>query len=240
MQGVKWILAVVGMVMVSASSAVSMAQGPLPGPEDGGQILRSSQLIGMEVSSPDNRRLGTIEDMVVDMQGGSPTIFFVLAPAVGIPSDQLVIVPLDALQVRFDRARNTTVAIADLRMDQLRFAPHMIRNHYEVLRNRQFLTSARQFYRRVERSAARPVGENPAQPDQGPAPGKRPHGNPGQQPGIGPQPGPGTPRQPEGPRGFDGQRQPERQRQPEGRFRPGPALPGGQRQPGERVERGPR
>jgi hypothetical protein len=128
-----------------------------------GRIIRGSQLIGLRVRGLQDEGVGIVKDVVIDYQEGCPRIYTVVSSELsGI--DGYVIVPWDAINVRYDdRARSSFIAL-NLGLEQLRHAPLIAANAWDRLYNAQFLNKAHQYYQRTERSAAKPA--NPA--DYGP------------------------------------------------------------------------
>jgi hypothetical protein len=127
-----------------------------------GQILRSSQLTGMVVWDAEHQKLGTIKEVLIDLSADCPMLFFAMAPEVAI-GEGLVLVPVNVLQFQHDAQRRADFFVLSMRMDLLRNAPRIQGNNWDVIRDRQFLTKARQFYGRVERTAARPTDGEPAE-----------------------------------------------------------------------------
>ena len=83
---------------------------------------------------------------------------------------EYVIVPFDALQVSFDERQRTNLLTLGVTLDNLQRAPRLAVNRWSSLRDRQFFTGAKQFYQRIERTAARPqIGGVPegAKPGEG-------------------------------------------------------------------------
>jgi hypothetical protein len=136
-----------------------IAQAPIPGraARRGNQILRGSELIGLQVWGAGNQRLGTVRDFVVDYQGDCPALLAAVAPDIeGVP-EGYVFVPFDVAQLRYDNRLGRDYLALTLGIDQFRNAPRIARDNWNLIRDPQFLERTRQFYRRTERSAARPV-----------------------------------------------------------------------------------
>ena len=121
-----------------------------------GRLIRGRELIGMTIWGRNQERLGTVKDFIVDYEGDCPTLFFAMTPEISGWSEGYVIVPFDAFQIGYDERQRTDYFVLGVAVDNLRRAPHLEVDRWNSLRDRQFFTEARQFYRRTERTAARP------------------------------------------------------------------------------------
>jgi hypothetical protein len=121
-----------------------------------GDVIRGSELLGLRIWDSSHQRLGTVKDFIVDYRGGCPAIFLAMAPDVTELGESYVIVPFDVTQFRFDDRDRTHYFVLDTSIGQLRRAPRLEGNRWDAIRNRSFLSDARQFYRRTEHSVARP------------------------------------------------------------------------------------
>ena len=116
-------------------------------------------------------------------------------------------VPFDVAQFRYDSRLGRDYLALALGIDQFRNAPRIGRNNWNLIRDPQFLERTRQFYRRTERSAARPVMPSERGAERGferatererstvppqPAGGRSNGGRSGITPPSAPNPGPGT------------------------------------------------
>ena len=131
------------------------ASGELQGGQ-AGRLIRGGELLGRPVWGANRERLGIVRDFVIDQQNGCPAIFFALAPDISGLSGEYVIVPFDALQVSFDERQGTNLLTLGVTRDNLQRAPRLAVDRWSSLRDRQFITGAKQFYQRIERTAARP------------------------------------------------------------------------------------
>ena len=120
------------------------------------QLLRGRDMIGMSVWGRNRERLGTVRDFIVDTQGGCPTLFFAMAPDISGWSGDYVIIPFDAFQLGYDQRQRMGYFVLGVAIDNLRRAPHLGIDRWNSLRDPQFFADSQQFYRRVERTAARP------------------------------------------------------------------------------------
>lgn len=125
-----------------------------------GRILHGSQLTNLRVWNAENQRLATVKDFVIySVEGQCPTIYFALVPEISGMNEEYVIVPYDALILRYDDRVRTPYFFLDIGINQFREAPHFAINRWKSFDDRQLLTSTQQFYRRVERTAAKPRTE---------------------------------------------------------------------------------
>jgi sporulation protein YlmC with PRC-barrel domain len=124
---------------------------------------RSSQVIGMQVWDPRNQQLGTIQDVVIDYGGSCPVAFFAVAPGISGIAEGYVVVPFDVIRLRYDNRSRRDYVVLDVSLDQFRNAPRLEGNNWDRIRDQQFLGRTRQFYQRVERSAARPISPGEAE-----------------------------------------------------------------------------
>ncbi len=180
-----------------APSPVSPAVQPgFAGPD---QIMRARDILGVNIVGPDDQPMGTINDFIVDYQGGCPAVYYAMAPAAGLQLGQeYVILPYSALQYRAGIGGAGITFLLNVNAGVLRNSPHIGINDWSHFNDRRLLGDARQFYQRTERTAARPIeganqrdgqgGYRNGQNEQGPRPqvAPRPEGNtaPGQNDNI--------------------------------------------------------
>ena len=119
------------------------------------RVIRGGELLGRPVWGANRERLGIVKDFAIDQEGTCPTLFFAVAPEISGWNGEYVIVPFDAFQVSFDQQQQTNFFFLRVTLDNLQRAPHMAIGRWGSL-DRQFLAGARQFYRPMERTAARP------------------------------------------------------------------------------------
>ncbi|MGO8747471.1 MAG: hypothetical protein ACLQNE_15915 [Thermoguttaceae bacterium] len=101
--------------------------------------------------------LGTIDDFVIDKQGESPVVFLAIAPRDPGLAGQYVIVPFNALTHRFDPQQGINWFTLNMSSDNLSRSPRLAFGQWYTAIDPQLFVSARQFYRPVERTAARPL-----------------------------------------------------------------------------------
>ena len=110
----------------------------------------------MTIWGQNHQRLGTVKDFIVDYHEGCPTLFFAMAPELSGWSGGYVVVPFDAFQFGYDDRERTNTFTLGIAVDELRRAPHLEIDRWKSLDDRHFFNDARQFYRRVEHTAAKP------------------------------------------------------------------------------------
>jgi hypothetical protein len=101
--------------------------------------------------------LGTIDDFVIDKQGESPMVFLAIAPQDPGLAGQYVIVPFNALTHRFDPQQGINLFTLNMSSDKLSRSPRLAFDQWNTAIDPQLFVSAQQFYRPVERTAARPL-----------------------------------------------------------------------------------
>jgi hypothetical protein len=123
---------------------------------DNRHVLRGRELIGMSIWGRNRERLGTVKDFIVDIQGSCPTLFFAMAPEIPGWNGDYVIVPFGAFQVGYDERQRMDYFVLGVAMDNLRQAPRLGIDRWNSLPDPRLFADSQQFYRRVERTAARP------------------------------------------------------------------------------------
>ena len=181
-----------------------------------GRVIRGRSLIGMNIWSANRQQVGTVKDFIVDYQSGDcPTIYFAVAPQIAGWTGDYVVVPLNAFQVGFDPRQRTDYFTLNMTADELGRAPRLTADKWNSTQDRQGLAVSRQYFQRMERTAARPETggreERPALPNAQPgsAAQRQPQQSPNQQeprqqqpPAAGSQPSQG--KQPQAPRPSPG------------------------------------
>jgi hypothetical protein len=107
--------------------------------------------------------MGTIKDVIIDYGASCPVAFFAVAPQISGIAEGYVMVPFDVIRLRYDNRLRRDYVVLDISLDQFRSAPRLEGNNWDRIRDQQFLSRARQFYQKVERSAARPIA--PGKPE---------------------------------------------------------------------------
>jgi hypothetical protein len=125
------------------------------------KVLRGSQLIGLHIWNSENQYLGVVKDFYLyNQESGCPAIYLAMSPATTTTTtatEGFVVVPFDIMQVQYDTNRRTNYFVLNMRSNELRNAPRIQGNKWDIIHNQNFLTTTQQFYRKVERTAARPI-----------------------------------------------------------------------------------
>jgi sporulation protein YlmC with PRC-barrel domain len=132
-------------------------------------IIRNSTLTGTTVLDPQSRKLGQIKDVLFDSQTGQATFVILDAEAPG-SGHAMLVVPYRALRVSINPADNRPSVVLDLRPDQVRAAPQIQNNQWQMLQNPKFLEEARNFYQVRTYYAARPIDTPSTPPPPVPVP----------------------------------------------------------------------
>jgi sporulation protein YlmC with PRC-barrel domain len=167
-----------------ASGAV-MQSGPQTGqlpPLDPAKIVRGSQLVGQTIVDPRSQKIGVIKDFLVDSQTAR-VVYLLMAPEGSEANADWIVIPFDDLQLSANAA-SQPIFILNLQAAQLRAAPHMRSNAWEMLRDPRFIGQVQQFYRPTEYTARRPNGEMNGNGQGTSQLGQTPQSRPGQTPGI--------------------------------------------------------
>ncbi len=157
-----------GMLLATAAEP-NIGQDQPAGPGSAG-IIRNSTLMGATILDPQSHKLGQIKDVLFNSQTGQAT-FVVFDAEVPGSGHAMLVVPYQALRVSFNLPDKRLSVVLNLRPDQVRAAPQIGNNQWQMLQNPQFLQQARDFYQVKTYYAARPI-ENPsvASPPSVPAP----------------------------------------------------------------------
>ena len=136
-------------------------------PERQGRIIRGSELIGLNIRGSDDHQLGVVKDFIVDFQGECPTIYFAVEPDASLHMGQeYVIMPYSAMQYRDGSRGGRDYFALDVIGTGLRNAPRVAVNGWSTFNDRRVLSNAHQFYQRTERTTARPIKGEAAQPKE--------------------------------------------------------------------------
>ncbi len=153
--------------------AVAGQQAIQPADATQGRVIRGRSLIGMNILGANQQQVGTIKDFIVDYQSGDcPTIYFAVAPQISGWNGDYVIVPLNAFQTGYDPRQRTDYFTLNMTAAELGAAPRLAADKWNSTQDRRTFANSRQFYQRVERTAARPATgsreERPALPNTQP------------------------------------------------------------------------
>ncbi|MGO8747532.1 MAG: PRC-barrel domain-containing protein [Thermoguttaceae bacterium] len=119
-------------------------------------IIRFSTLMGTTILDPQGQKLGQIKDVLFDSQASDATFVVLDAEAPG-SGHAMLVVPFRALWVSFNPLDHRQSVVLDLRPDQLRAAPQIQNDEWQVFQNPQFLEKACNFYQIRTYTAARPI-----------------------------------------------------------------------------------
>ena len=121
-------------------------------------IIQDSTLMGTTVLDPQSQKLGQIKDVLFDSQTGQATFVVLDAEAPG-SGHAMLVVPYQALRVSVNPSDHRQSLVLDLRPDQVRAAPQIQNNQWQMLQNPHFLQQARDFYQIRTYYAARPIDD---------------------------------------------------------------------------------
>jgi len=127
-----------------------------PATQSSAAIIQNSTLMGTMVLDPQIGKLGRIKDLLFDSRTGQAT-FVVLDAEIPGAGHAVRVVPYQALRVGLNPTDHRLSVALDLRPDQLRIAPQIQSNQWQMLQNPQFLQQARDFYQIKAYYAARPI-----------------------------------------------------------------------------------
>ncbi len=154
------IAVLLGGAILAAAAEPNVGQNQSAG-QGSAAIIRNSTLMGAPVLDPQSHKLGQIKDILLDSQTGQAT-FVVLDAEVPGSDHAMLVVPYQALRVSVNPPDNRQSVVLDLRPDQLRAAPQIQTNQWQMLQNPEFLQEARNFYQIRTYYAARPIDNSSA------------------------------------------------------------------------------
>jgi len=129
----------------------------LPTPAGGLEnVTPLSSLMGTIVLYPQPQKLGQIKDILLDPQTGQAT-FVVLDADIPGAGHEMLVMPYQALQIRFNSADTKPSIVLNDQADRLRNAPRLENDHWELLKSPQFLEQVRNFYQIQPYTVARPI-----------------------------------------------------------------------------------
>lgn len=126
-----------------------------PVTQDSAKIIQDLTLVGATVLDPQGQKLGQIKHVVLDPQTGQATFVVLDAEAAG--GHAMFVVPYPALHVNFNTTDNRQSVVINRRPEQLRSAPQIQNNQWQMLQNSQFREQVRNFYQVTAYYAARPI-----------------------------------------------------------------------------------
>jgi hypothetical protein len=151
------------LLVAAAEPNIAPNQSAMQGPAG---IIRISTLLNTTVVDPQGQKLGQIKDVVLDPQTGQAT-FVVLDAEVPGSSHAMLAVPYRALWVSVNPVDKRQSVVLNLRPDQLRSAPQIQDDQWQMLQNPQFLEQVRDFYHLKTFSTAGPNMTQPVAPSVG-------------------------------------------------------------------------
>ena len=119
------------------------------------RVFRGSTLVGMTIWAGENQKVGVVKEILFDPRGGCIQHVVLESPMV---EQQWVVIPFDVFHLSFNAQQHEHLVL-DMPADRLRHAPHIGVNQWEMIHNPQFFTQMQQFSQRIERTTARPTGE---------------------------------------------------------------------------------
>lgn len=115
-----------------------------------GAVVRASSIAGMEVRSPDNKNLGSVEDIVVDTQTGAVQYAAVsFGGFLGI-GNKLFAVPFKALHVRHEAGSKTPHFEINVTKEALESAKGFDKNNWPNFSDPNFAKSNDKYFLVIE------------------------------------------------------------------------------------------
>src|SRR5215467_9271471 len=114
--------------------------------------IPSKKLVGANVENPSGEKLGTIDDVVIDLESGKVAYAAVGVGGVLGMGEKLFAVPFDEFKISYDRSNNLVLAL-DISKDCLEKAPGFDKNHWPDFASHEWRNQVDSYY---NRSAARP------------------------------------------------------------------------------------
>ena len=114
--------------------------------------IPSKKLVGANVENPSGERLGTIDDVVIDLDSGKVTYAAVGVGGVLGMGEKLFAVPFDEFKISQDKSNNLVLAL-DISKDRLEKAPGFDKSHWPDFASHEWRNQVDSYY---HRSAARP------------------------------------------------------------------------------------
>lgn len=126
--------------------------------------VRATEIQGMEVRNPAKEELGTVEDLVLDLQHGRVEYAALSFGGFAGIGDKFFAVPWETLKAEADA--DGVYLVADLDEKKLETAPGFDKDHWPQLGDRNWHTNVRQFYRGEAPRATLPADAEKPAPDQ--------------------------------------------------------------------------
>lgn len=133
-----------GLMMVGTASGQQQEQLQQPGQAGQQQMMRVSELTQLNVRNQQGEELGSIEDVVIDMQSGEVRYAALsYGGFLGIGA-KMFAVPFEAFRFEHDPQRDTMVAILNVPRQELETAPGFDQNAWPAQGDERFQQAAEQ------------------------------------------------------------------------------------------------
>jgi sporulation protein YlmC with PRC-barrel domain len=147
MKSLKWIAGMLACCTLVAYSALAQAADKRSDETSAGATThRASKLIGMSVRNSQGEKLGTVEDLVADMNTGK--IGYVAMGFGGVLGfgEKLFAVPFG--QLKFERGTNESYFVLNVPKEELKTAPGFDRDHWPNMADPNWARDIDQYYHR--------------------------------------------------------------------------------------------
>jgi sporulation protein YlmC with PRC-barrel domain len=150
-------LAIVGVGLLLIGGQTLLAKDPPPTGTDAPQIesaavFRSSTLVGMTVKNPAGEKLGTVNDLVIDVHQGKIRYAALSFGGILGVGNKLFAIPWTALKLQHDDKDNVFVLNVD--KERLKNAPGFDKDHWPDVGNPRFGEEIDRYYGVIEPRAA--------------------------------------------------------------------------------------
>lgn len=137
------------------------AQNPAMSPTDRTLLIKSlpsKKLVGAKVDNLKGENLGTVDDLVIDLQSGKVAYVALSVGGVLGIGDKLFAVPYEEFRTAHDSNNNISFVL-DASKERLENAPGFDKNHWPDFASPEWRNQIDTYYRHS--SATRPAGEQP-------------------------------------------------------------------------------
>ena len=148
------LLGTLGILSPALAAKPSSAQLPPTAKET--RYLRSGDWLGLVVWSPKNEKLGKVKDVIINPETGKID-FLGMSPSTSGMSGHYVAIPSSAVEVRYDSDSRQDYLLVNLQPSQIAAAPQFKSNNWQAFDTSDFVNRVNQFYKPMERTAARPA-----------------------------------------------------------------------------------
>jgi sporulation protein YlmC with PRC-barrel domain len=115
--------------------------------------FRASKLTGLNVRNREGEKLGTVNDLVVDLQTGKVSYIGLSVGGVLGVGDKLFAVPFD--QVKFDHGQDEMFFVLDMTKEKLEAAPGFDQNNWPDFADPHWSERIDKYYRQARANAER-------------------------------------------------------------------------------------